>query len=241
VGSAALSRAHFCVWCHFLLPRPGSHAAQSSPQPGSIGTPKNGVSNGASRVERRVALMSEMASPLPDSSLTHRDTARLLLPRDSAVRRCFIRRSPMSSPSTVSLLGLSLPRSRSPAAGVHGAGARRPRASPASPGGGATAAASICPPWHVRAPCRPPVLDIPARPPQVPGARNHAGQRPSSADPWRGAARWCYGRRAQAREEDGSYPTPWLRLELAPASPWAEGQARSATPSKCSTECQQER
>jgi hypothetical protein len=114
VGSVALSRAHFCVWCHFLLPRPGSHAAQSSPQPGSIGTPKNGVSNGASRVERRVALMSEMASPLPDSSLTHRDTARLLLPRDSAVRRCFIRRSPMSSPSTVSLPGLSLPRSRSP-------------------------------------------------------------------------------------------------------------------------------
>jgi hypothetical protein len=70
-GSAALLGAHFCVWCDFPLPRPGSHATQSSPQPGSIATPKSGVANGPDRGERWVDLVGEMASPPADSSLTH--------------------------------------------------------------------------------------------------------------------------------------------------------------------------
>jgi hypothetical protein len=85
MGSAALSRAHFYVWCHFPLPRPGSHAAQSSPQPGSIGTPKSSVSNGPRRVERRVALMGEMASPLPTPPSP---TATPLASSFPAIQRC---------------------------------------------------------------------------------------------------------------------------------------------------------
>jgi hypothetical protein len=64
VGLAALPGAQFCVWCHFPLSQPGSHAPQSSLQPGSIiATPKSGVANGPRRVERWVALLRGMFPP----------------------------------------------------------------------------------------------------------------------------------------------------------------------------------
>jgi hypothetical protein len=64
VGLAALPGAQFCVWCHFPLSQPGSHAPQSSLQPDSIiATPKSGVANGPRRVERWVALLRGMFPP----------------------------------------------------------------------------------------------------------------------------------------------------------------------------------
>jgi hypothetical protein len=98
-------------------------------------------------------------------------------------------------------------------------------------------AASICPPWHARASSLP-VLAPRRRSPHP----SSAG--PRCTQPRRSTALLCRGGAMGGGRSRGRKTGATPRHGLAgarPASPWAEGRARSATPGKCSTECQQER